>query len=164
MNIKVKRGQLNISFGAIFSIIIIVAILAVAGYVIYKFVKGADSVNCGRFYTDLNDKVETAYSSDGEASYPFSYNVPSKTQKVCFGLLSLPLIDEKDRTVYDFLKRSINTDNFFIYPQSACGDSKYRYTIKNANTNEFFCLTPTNGKVTVKITKEIGGKVILSKM
>ena len=48
-----KRGQIQLSFSVIFSIIIIIATLAVAGYVIVKVLNVGNNVECKILYQDL---------------------------------------------------------------------------------------------------------------
>jgi hypothetical protein len=158
-----KRGQLNISFGAIFSIIIIVATLAVAGYVIYQFVRGTNQVNCALFYDDFQKDINRAWASDGETSYIFSGNVPSGAEKVCFGFLSQDVPDSDDLEAYNFFKK-INTikENLYIYPKDACGDSRYKFEIKNAESDSFFCVDIVSGSASLRISKELGKKVKIS--
>lgn len=158
-----KNGQLNISFGAIFSIIIIVATLAVAGYVIYQFIRGNDEVKCGLFYQSLQDKINSAWSSDGETSFVYTNAIPSKTTKVCFGYLNQTLLDEKDKVAYDYFKKT-NTikENLYIYPSSSCGDSRYKFEVKNAVSNGFFCVDNVQDDAHLRISKEIGKKVVVS--
>ena len=70
-----KRGQIQISFGMIFSIIIIIAIVAVSIYVITIFL---DFNKCGKvvlFYEDLEEEIQKAWESPsyrnelGKANY-----------------------------------------------------------------------------------------------
>ena len=128
----VNKGQLSISFGAIFSIIIIVATLAIAGYVIFNFVRGNEEIKCSMFYQSLQEKINSAWSSDGEVSIVYSNELPSKAKKVCFGYLNQTMLDTKDKEAFDFFRKT-NTikENLYFYPGASCGDARYKFEIKN---------------------------------
>jgi len=162
---KNKKGQLNISFGAIFSIIIVVATLSVAGFVIFKFINTTNEIDCNLFYKDLQEEVDKAWQSDGESSYIFSKDVATSTEKVCFGFLNQSLLNQSDKEAYDFFKRVNNfKENLYIYPRDSCGKSNYRFEIKNAVSEGFFCAETKSGKVSLRISKELGEKVFVSKV
>ena len=52
-----KRGQLQISFGMIFSIILIIAFVALAVYVIMIFLDTGKCANTGLFKNDLQQEI-----------------------------------------------------------------------------------------------------------
>lgn len=152
----IKKGQLQISFGVMFSIIIIIATLAIAGYVIVKFLSTSEDVECKIFYDDLQKKIDEAWGSDGSVAYQFSKKAPMKTEKVCFGFINQSLLDSKDKAAFDTLNEYSNPNsknNLFFYPINSCGESAFAFSLKHVKSDGFFCAFFSDGKANVKITK-----------
>ena len=150
-----KRGQVQLSFGVIFSVIIIVATLAVAGYVTVQFWQNTKDVECKLFYDDLQKKIDVAWQADDSVSTIFTESVTDKTNMVCFGNVSQFVANEKDQTAYDSLKNfASSSDNLFFYPRTVCGGSKFRFNLKHIKTDSFFCVESVDRQVSVKITKD----------
>jgi len=151
-----KKAQLQISFGVMFSIIIIIATLAIAGYVIVKFLSTSEDVECKIFYSDLQKKIDEAWGSDGSAAYPFSKKTPGKTEKICFGFINQSLLDSKDKAVFDALNEYSNPNsknNLFFYPINSCGESAFAFSLKHIKSDGFFCVPVSGGEANVKIAK-----------
>ena len=81
--IKQKSGQMKISFGMIFSIILIIAFIAFAIYAISIFLGVSDEVKIAKFVDDLQNDIDKRWQSE-HSSQQISYNLPSKIEKVCF--------------------------------------------------------------------------------
>jgi hypothetical protein len=78
-----KRGQMKISFGMIFSIILIIAFIAFAIYAIIIFLDIKDTIDVSTFVNDLQNDVNTLWQSS-EASRHMTYYLPEEIEKVCF--------------------------------------------------------------------------------
>lgn len=78
-----SKGALELSFGMIFSIILIIAFIAAAFYAITKFLEFQDTIKIEKFGTDLQADIDNLWKS-AQGSYPREYNLPSKIQAVCF--------------------------------------------------------------------------------
>ncbi|MDP3966395.1 MAG: hypothetical protein Q8Q04_02600 [archaeon] len=78
-----KRGQMKLSFGMIFSIILINFFLAFAFYAIQKFLSLQDEIKTAKFYESLRADVERVWTST-EASKEVQYIVPNNVKQVCF--------------------------------------------------------------------------------
>ena len=78
-----KQGQIAMSFGMIFSIILIVFFIVFAFYGINKFLNLQKEVQIKSFINDLQNDVERMKKSY-EGSQPKAYVVPTKIEKVCF--------------------------------------------------------------------------------
>ena len=150
-----KKGQLEISFGMIFSIIIIIFTIGVAFYVISHFVKINNCAQTGIFYQDLQENIDKAWQED-RTQGTFTGKIPGSIEQVCFGNFT-QTYDVKDGEEFDYLKRYRNENvNLFLYPPvSACGNDLATYNVKHAGTQKFFCITPKNGEISLKITKEV---------
>ncbi|PJE81855.1 hypothetical protein COU58_00315 [Candidatus Pacearchaeota archaeon CG10_big_fil_rev_8_21_14_0_10_32_42] len=78
-----KKGSMEISFGMIFSIILIVVFLGFAFYAIQKFLGMQNEVTTAKFYESLSNDVQKVWVSD-DASKQVEYHVPSKINQICF--------------------------------------------------------------------------------
>lgn len=148
-----KRGQLQISFGMIFSIILIIAIVGVSIYVISYFMSLRSCTTIGFFYDDIQDRVDKAWAST-KAQEIFEADLPRGIEKVCFGSFDIPHRDE-DSEAFESLKRYANHNkNLFLYPnQGDCGADLRSYKLEHATSDEFFCSEVDGGEVTFKISK-----------
>ena len=93
---KSKRSQIAMSFGMIFSIILIVFFIVFAFYGINKFLDLQKDVQIKSFINDLQNDVERMQKSY-EGSQPKDYVIPTKIEEVCFvdESQNLRLIGEK---------------------------------------------------------------------
>lgn len=89
-----KKGQTKISFGMIFSIILIVIFLAFAFYGIRWFLGFQESTQANLFFDDLERDIRRISGTTG-ALDKFDYNIPRKVDEVCFGNFSKLSFDEK---------------------------------------------------------------------
>ncbi len=80
---KEKRGDLQISFGFIFSVILIIIFVAFAFYVIDKFLETSDCGKEGVFKDDLQKAVDRAWNSQ-ETKEKFVGELPRSIEEVCF--------------------------------------------------------------------------------
>ncbi len=78
-----KRGQLHLSFGMIFSIILIIIFIAFAFYAIQKFLDLQNSIKINTFYDTLQNDVNTVWNS-AQATSGKSYILPTYIKKICF--------------------------------------------------------------------------------
>lgn len=78
----VRKAQLNLSFGMIFSIILIIAFLAFAFYAIYKFLDFQNSAKILQFSRDFQDDIDRMWKSV-QGSYEAEYSLPQKVEAVC---------------------------------------------------------------------------------
>lgn len=148
-----KRGQIELSFGMIFSIIIIIALVATAFYAISYFLKLGKCAQTGLFYKDLEEEVEKAWASE-ITQKTFSGTIPGSVDKVCFGGLEQDFsdYDEEHKVIERVFRNSAN--NLFLYkPESACSKDSASYNLKHARTDSFFCVKSDDGKVKIIISK-----------
>ena len=156
-----KRGQFQISFGVIFSIIIVIFTLAIAFYVISYFLNTQKCTNLGLFYKDIEERVDKAWYSPA-TSESFKGSVPSSVDFVCFGNLSQSY-NPAYKTQYEELKKYRNYPvNVFTYPiEAGCGSVPGFYNLKHARMNEFFCAPAKSGKISVNIKKDVSDALVL---
>lgn len=119
----IKRGQLSINFGMIFSIILIAVIVAVGFYVIRYFIGLKDCGMIGTFYENLRDEVNSAWQRE-ETSFNFKIELPSSISHVCVADLEKSFdASDEERLIFNELKKTIIPGrNLFIYPiKKSCG-------------------------------------------
>jgi hypothetical protein len=94
-----KRGQMKMSFGMIFSIILIIAFLAFAFYAIRNFLGMQQEVQINQFKENFQDDIDRLWKGTS-GSKLVEYPLPSRIEKVCFyqdelGLHNMLLQEEK---------------------------------------------------------------------
>lgn len=80
---KQKRGQMEISFGMIFSIILIIIFLAAGIYGITQFLNFQKTVQIDKFMSDFQNDINTMWKSP-QGSEPLTYTLPTDIISVCF--------------------------------------------------------------------------------
>jgi hypothetical protein len=136
---KNKRGQMKMSFGMIFSIILIVIFIAFAFFAIQKFLGLQDSVKLKQFSENLQNDVDSAWKST-KYSQDKSYSLPDKVEEVCFRN------DDKNLLLRGetFIEQG-NIEHIDIEKMTADGD---------------FCIPNTDGKVEMFLSKDFGENLV----
>jgi len=150
-----KKAQLEISFGMIFSIILIIAFLAVAIYAIILFLNVKKCSDVGTFKDDLQGEIDRAYSSD-ESSYVFNGSLASGI-KLCFIDLSKESKGANEEVYTGFKKYGYVKVNMFYWPlQLKCPTT---FNLNHLNITEItksnnpYCISNIKGKISLKIEK-----------
>lgn len=153
-----KKGQIQISFGMIFSIIIIIFTVAIAVYVISKFMGTKECVNANLFYNEIKEKVDKAWGALISQDV-FTGSVPAGTKKVCFGNLTLASLDglgldsEQIKEMEKYRGRNVKANMFMLFENNPCENFNPYYNLEHARA-DFFCVSPKNGKVEVRISHD----------
>ena len=157
-----KRGQLEISFSMIFSIIIIIAIIGVAIYVITFFLGIDKCGEAGFFYSDLQNEINKAWKSQSYKNN-FEVKLPSDIKHVCFGELNENAKDSKSQEIKEKIELSIyasDTANVFLSPsEEACDGDLANNKIENVNIDGFYCLENRN-KLKLNLEKNIKDSLV----
>ncbi len=131
------KGQINLSFGMIFSIILIIAFIVFAFYAIKKFLDFQDTINIEKFKSDLQTDIDNLWrSSDG--SQEVQYNLPRKINAVCFKN------DEYENLYFDSAK--------IILGEKV----EHLDILATIDGEESACFENTNGKVSMILKKDFG--------
>ena len=151
-----RRGQFEIGFGMIFSIIVIIAIVAIASYVIINFLRLGKCTEIGLFYDDLKKEVDKAWQSTIYRDVFNKGKLPSGIEFVCLGDLNQGYSGRGYGEQFDFLSRYKRQDkNVFLYPtQEACNSNLAFLKLEHADIEEFFCVPVVNGKANVRMEKD----------
>jgi hypothetical protein len=149
-----EKGQLEISFGMIFSILLIIAVLAVSFYAIQYFVNLSTCSSLGLFHDALQKDVDTAWQGSSSRTL-FEGDVPGSVDYICFGNMSITPASA-DRERFEELRKTyrLSTSNVFIYPQKEnCGSGIVDRQIKHAAMREFFCIKTREGTIKAALNK-----------
>lgn len=151
MNTKGKKGQIQLSFGMIFSIVIIIATVAIAFYVITYFLNLSSCTKVGLFWDSLNKETDKAWNSDITETV-FSGDLPSGIKKVCFGNFSQSYAPSDSLQFEELQRYEASGRNAYLYPPGKACDVAF-YNLKHARTSEFFCVPVSSGKASVRLSK-----------
>jgi hypothetical protein len=78
-----KKAQLHLSFGVIFSIVLIIIFLAFGFYAITKFIELQRSIQIESFLRNLQDDIDAMWKSN-QGSQNKTYTLPAKINAICF--------------------------------------------------------------------------------
>jgi len=140
-----KRGQLEISFGMIFSIILVIVFIAFGIYGIIKLISLQSDAIINRFLSDFQEDVNSIWKSQLYSSDNYTYNLPSNVNKLCF----------KDKT-----------DNIFLYSEDSPIELK-SYKINYLDLSSILngkkeqCFDSYKSKVTFSIEKIEGNPLVI---
>ncbi|NMB67019.1 hypothetical protein GYA25_03095 [Candidatus Woesearchaeota archaeon] len=94
-----KRGQLEISFGMIFSIILIIVFISFGIYGVTKLINLQNEAMINKALNDLQEDVNNIWKNQIYSSENYSYSFPSNVDKVCFK-------DEREGNLFLYSKKS----------------------------------------------------------
>lgn len=148
---KEKKGQIQISFGMIFSIIVIIATVAVAFYVITFFLNMNSCNKIASYWVTLNSEVDKMWNSDGGQKL-LTLELPSRIDKVCFGNFTQMPTPEDKAVFLEIETYGRSGRNAYLYPPGSACDNAF-YGLKHAATDKFFCVPVKSGKASVRVSK-----------
>lgn len=155
---------MKLSFGMIFSIILIVIFLSFSFFAITKFIDIMHSTQIATFIKTFQTDVDKVWNEEG-SSKNFTYNLPKKIDLVCIGDYGPESVAEGNQgdKYFDELKEEYNTDeNLIFYP---IGSSKGQPSTKINNIeydedNNPLCLKVREGKVKIRLKKDYGKPLV----
>lgn len=138
-----KRAQMKISFGMIFSIILIIAFLAFAFYAIKNFLLLSDAAKIGQFRDKFQKDVNDLWKS-AEGSQEVSYSLPRKIDQACF--------------------RNDEVENLILLPSEVV-ENVPRIFIEHLNlsripSNSRKCFDLENSRLTINLEKDFGKNLV----
>lgn len=168
-----KRGQevMGMSFGVIFSIIIIIAIIGVAVYAIVHFVGLKKCTDTGFFYRDLQDEINRAWTA-GTGRYRNTISIPvpggitgqDGITHFCFGNLNInaPTFSVQQTELRNLMQFGLEGNAFLYPPNEACDGELFYFNLEHVEAgNNFFCIQKDNdGKITTAVMKEPSDRVV----
>lgn len=138
------KAQVAISFGMIFSIVLIIIFLGFGFYAIKKMLDLQSSVQVEKFLSDLQNDVDKMWKSV-QGSQSVTYSLPTKVSSICFQ------DDEFENLVFTSksLIKGTNIENLDI-----------ESIVASENP---FCIPNVKGKVNFKLVKEYGETLVTIK-
>jgi hypothetical protein len=110
-----KKAQIDLSFGFIFSAVLIIVFLGFAVYGIAKFIGMKNNMEVTKFQTSFQEDIDKLWKGN-QGSQEVSYFLPNKIKEVC--LINKDSIKQgTNASAYDELERySKENDNLVFYP------------------------------------------------
>lgn len=139
---KLKGGQMQLSFGMIFSIILIIAFIAFSIYAIKKFLDFQNFIKIEQFADDLQKDIDDMWKSS-QGSYEAEYSLPTKVNAVCF---KIPIPEDDYENLY--------FDSERIIPGKKIEHVNINKTLDAAGEEEFVCFENIKGKVKMILQKD----------
>jgi len=127
-----KRGQLKLSFGMIFSIILIIVFLVFAFYAIRMIIGFQDTAKVGTFVNKFQSDVNKKWTDSGGGSQNYEYKLPKEVEEVC-----------------------INEDSLISFKPFGTGGEFEDRKIEHLDIEEVFCVNVVEGKVSIRIKKGV---------
>lgn len=158
LNTKKAEGVFGMSFGMIFSIILIVFFFAAAFLGIRTFLNWQKCAQIGMFFDDIQNRVDEAWNSPS-ASYRFNATLPTSIKNVCLINITGNTVNANniEKAIFNYLKTGYldPTKNFYLYAPEAnlCMNWKNLKHISYANKNPQ-CFSVINGLVSIKIERK----------
>ena len=160
-----KRGQIKLSFGMIFSIILIILFLSFGFWGIKKFMGLSDVAKIVQFKDGLQDDVDKLWRAS-QGAQNVEYYLPKDIEYICF----IDYISGESGGRYSQIYREMrNTfmeyENLFLYPlgsSEGLDSTQIKHvdlsaTISNENP---FCIENQGGKIKLRIEKDFGDESV----
>ena len=134
---KNKKGALEISFGMIFSIILIIVFLAFAFFGIKRLIGVQETSLVGQFKYDLQNDIDTMWNGP-QGNQKMIYQLPKKIEGVCF-------IDD-------------NSENLYFLPIGKYSGGRINHIDISGTlgSRDEKCFMVQNGKIEITLIKDFG--------
>jgi len=146
-------GQMQISFGMIFSIILIIVFIVFAIYGITKFLCISKIAQVEKFKSDFQEDIDSMWKST-QGSERVEYFIPKKIEQVCF----------KNR----INPKTLKDENMYFVPEKFSCDISTAYILDNVDiaktvaglTGRKLCIDNSNGKISMTIKKAFNENLV----
>lgn len=158
-----KLGQIELSFGVIFSIILIIAFIAVAIYAIMMFLSTKKCAEIGLFKNDLQEAVNAAWNGE-ETNTDFKRSLPVSLDFACFIDTTKP--EKGNYHYYNNVTALGKNFNMFFWPIKNACKGQGTFNIEHINLEKItesknpYCIQNVNGKTTIKIEKRFSEMLV----
>ena len=161
-----KRGQMKLSFGMIFSIILIIIFIAFAIYTINIFLGIQKSATSGKLFNDVQRDVDKVWKS-AETLDEFEYFLPRGINSVCFVDFDSDSNGIAENIYGDLERISFREGNFVLYSeglkQGSDFSSKEIENIDIEQTTDIdnpLCFQCSSGKVKITLKKDFSESLV----
>ena len=159
-----KRGDVKISFGMIFSIIMIIIFVMFAFYAIQKVLSIQNSAQAGKFVGDLQNDIDTMWKSS-LGSQKQEYFLPSKVKYICFIDYNSEKKGGRERFYEELDQLYFGEENLFFYPPGS-GEGfdsvalKHLDLDKTTESDNPLCFEKIKGKVSFTTKKDFNEALV----
>jgi hypothetical protein len=155
-----KKGQFQIGFGMIFSVILIVAFIVVAFIGINWFLGLRCSIEEGLFKDDFQKEVNRIWQGAGEDKVFTGSISGCKVEKICFWDYNRDSSGQDINFINDF--RRVGDNNLFFYPrkESNLDSVLLQHIDMEALVNNPTCFGEENGKFNIRLEKDLGDSLV----
>jgi hypothetical protein len=167
--IKNKKAGMDISFNFIFSLILIIAFIAVAIYGIMFFLNMQKCADTGMFKQDLQSKVNQYWAMTGSTiNQELSLPLTKTIEAVCFVDLNREGKGQWEDLYEDFEFYSYGKEeNMFFYPAGNACKGQEGFEIEKINIeritqeNNPYCILNVEGRIITRIVKNARDDVLV---
>ncbi len=124
--IKNKKGDINLSFGVIFSIILIAVFIFAAIYAITFFLNYSKCTQVGNFYEGFQREVSNAFLSQSVENKIFKVTLPGSVEMICFANLSEKQTGSYSAEYEMIQDYYLDDANLFLIPDSGSCNLDYK--------------------------------------
>lgn len=165
-----KRGQMKLSFGMIFSIILIIIFVSFAFFAVKKFLEIGNTAQVAKFADTIQNDIDKAWKGS-QSMQTKEYYLPKEIEYLCFIDYSRYPTGKRGRYAefYDELIKVFQEyETMFFYPigSSQGLESKQIKHIdleKITSLHNPFCVANKEGKVKLTLEKEYGDALVIIK-
>jgi len=164
--LKSKRSQetLGIGFGVIFSIILIVFFIVIAGIVIKSFLDTKKCAELGIFTDRFGSEVKKTWNSQSYKGQ-FKGILPGSIDYVCFANLSNSIVGNFEDEGYDIALYEGRKANTFFYPTNQACEMPFIQinhldVEKITKVNNPNCVPVVKGRVLLEIEKGLSDRFV----
>jgi hypothetical protein len=158
-----KRGQMQIPFGMIFSIFLIVIFFLAAFFGIRAFLNIQKCTEVNLFYEELQNGIDNAWQKQ-TTNKDFKLNLPSGIEAICFA--NTTISPTADKQLFEEIRYLDPNSNVFLYPpEKACDRSSKE--LKHINLSKItdeknpYCIDLSE-RDTIKLVKDyFDGSVVI---
>ena len=150
MKLRGKRGAIDISFGMIFSLIIIIALIGVSFYAIRYFLNLQKCTEISLFYDEFQKEIDRAWNSE-ITKKTFAGSLPGGIKAVCFYETNAAGNGKEYEELKDYF---ITKGNMFLYPpENACSQEARKAKHVDLSELGWYCFPVRDREVNIPIEK-----------
>jgi hypothetical protein len=162
-----KKGQIKLSFGMIFSIFLIIVFLIFGFFAIKNFIGLGKTAQIGSFKDSLQNDIDRVWKG-AQGSETVEYILPSGIISVCFIDYEKDASGSNSEFYSDFNQVHFGDENLFFYPVgSAEGldstEINHLDLEKITEQENPYCFFVSSGKISVQMTKQFGETLVTLK-
>lgn len=151
---------MKLSFGMIFSIILIIVFIAFAFFVIQKLLDLGEIISVGKFADDIQSDIDKLWNGE-KGSQELEYSLPREIEWVCFANLLEPENSASNNEgFYDkFKKYFADNKNLFFYPIGSTELNGLEIPHIDFGNDNPLCFE-NDGKIEITLEKDFGEALV----